>query len=44
LKVGISNLFDVNPPYIYSAALASSDPTAYDYLGRFVFGRVQQTF
>ncbi|HEY2028926.1 MAG TPA: TonB-dependent receptor [Myxococcales bacterium] len=42
--VGMSNVFDVNPPYIYSAALASSDPTAYDYLGRYVFGRVQQTF
>jgi outer membrane receptor protein involved in Fe transport len=41
---GISNLFDVNPPYIYSAALANSDPTAYDYLGRFVYGRITHQF
>jgi outer membrane receptor protein involved in Fe transport len=41
---GVSNLFNVTPPYVYSAALANSDPTAYDYLGRYVFGRVQQQF
>jgi outer membrane receptor protein involved in Fe transport len=41
---GISNLFDVAPPYIYSAALANSDPTAYDYLGRYVYGRISHQF
>ena len=41
---GISNLFDRAPPYIYSAALANSDPATYDYLGRYVYARVQQTF
>ena len=41
---GISNLFDVNPPYVYSAALGSSDPSAYDYLGRYVYARLQQKF
>ena len=44
LFAGISNLFDRAPPYIYSAALANSDPSTYDYLGRYVYGRVQHTF
>ena len=44
LFVGISNLFDQAPPYIYSANLANSDPTLYDYLGRYVYGRIQHTF
>ncbi|HEY6912335.1 MAG TPA: TonB-dependent receptor [Myxococcales bacterium] len=42
--VGISNLLDKAPPYIYSAALANSDPSTYDYVGRFVYGRLQHTF
>jgi len=41
---GISNLFDKKPPYVYSAALANSDPNTYDYLGRYVYGRVQHKF
>ena len=42
--VGISNLFDKTPPYIYSAALANSDPATYDYLGRYFYGRIQHQF
>ena len=42
--VGVSNLFDKSPPYIYSAALANSDPSTYDYLGRYFYGRVQHQF
>ncbi len=41
---GITNLMDKQPPYIYSAALANSDPASYDYLGRYFYGRVQHTF
>jgi outer membrane receptor protein involved in Fe transport len=41
---GVSNLFDKKPPYVYSAALANSDPNTYDYLGRYVYGRVQHKF
>ena len=44
LFAGISNLFDRAPPYIYSASLANSDPSTYDYLGRYVYGRIQHTF
>ncbi|HYV67929.1 MAG TPA: TonB-dependent receptor [Myxococcales bacterium] len=41
---GINNLFDQAPPYIYSAALANSDPSTYDYIGRYVYGRIQHRF
>jgi iron complex outermembrane recepter protein len=42
--VGMSNVLDKAPPYIYSANLASSDPGTYDYLGRYFYGRVSQRF
>jgi outer membrane receptor protein involved in Fe transport len=41
---GVNNVFDQSPQFVYSAALANSDPTIYDYLGRFVYGRVQHKF
>jgi hypothetical protein len=41
---GVSNLFDKAPPYIYSASLANSDPSTYDFVGRYVYGRVQHKF
>jgi len=41
---GILNLTDKQPPYIYSAALANSDPGTYDYVGRYIYGRVQHRF
>jgi hypothetical protein len=44
VNVGVSNLFNRSPPYVYSAALANSDPSTYDYLGRYVYGRVQHSF
>ena len=36
--------YGIDFPYIYSAALANSDPSTYDYLGRYVYGRVSQSF
>jgi iron complex outermembrane receptor protein len=42
--VGVNNVFDKAPQYVYSAVLANSDPTIYDYVGRFVYGRIQHTF
>ncbi|MFL5312358.1 MAG: TonB-dependent receptor, partial [Myxococcales bacterium] len=41
---GVNNVFDQAPQYVYSAALANSDPTIYDFVGRFVYGRVQHRF
>jgi outer membrane receptor protein involved in Fe transport len=42
--VGINNLFDKAPPYIYGAPLANSDPNTYDFLGRYVYGRITHAF
>src|SRR5882724_10535714 len=44
LYAGILNLTDKVPPYIYSAALANSDPSTYDYVGRYFYGRIQHRF
>jgi iron complex outermembrane receptor protein len=44
LFAGVLNVTDKSPPYIYSAALANSDPSTYDYLGRYVYGRIQHRF
>jgi outer membrane receptor protein involved in Fe transport len=45
IAVGANNLFDRKPSVIYNGFLASSDPTGgYDFMGRFVYGRVTQTF
>jgi outer membrane receptor protein involved in Fe transport len=42
--VGVNNVFDQAPPYVYSAPLANSDPLTYDFLGRYVYGRIQHRF
>ena len=44
LMAGVNNVFNQAPQYVYAAPLANSDPTIYDYVGRFVYGRVQHTF
>ncbi len=42
--VGVNNVFDPAPKYAYAAPLANSDPSTYDFVGRFVYGRLQHTF
>ena len=37
---GVQNAFDAEPPRIYNGFYAASDPTAYDYAGRFVYLRL----
>ena len=44
LVAGVNNVFNKAPQYVYSSALANSDPSVYDYLGRYVYGRVQHAF
>jgi len=44
LFAGILNLTDKRPPYIFSAALANSDPSTFDFVGRYIYGRVQHRF
>ena len=44
LLVGVNNVFDQSPQYVYAAPLANSDPNTYDFVGRYVYTRVQHTF
>ena len=41
---GIKNALDQNPPYVFSNTTTFSDPGTYDYMGRFVYARVAQSF
>jgi len=42
VSVGVNNLFDAAPRTIYGALEPNSDPTAYDFMGRFVYIRLGQ--
>jgi iron complex outermembrane recepter protein len=43
ISVGVRNLFDKNPPYVFNETFIFTDP-GYDLVGRFIYGRVQHTF
>lgn len=43
VAVGVQNIFDTQPPKIYTAANYSADPD-YQYAGRFFYGRLTQSF
>ena len=42
--VGANNVFDRTPPVIYSGFTAATDPATYDFMGRFVYGRIAHSF
>jgi iron complex outermembrane receptor protein len=42
-SVGVRNLLNTDPPRVYNAFLTYTDP-AYDFAGRFVYGRITQNF
>ena len=44
IGAGVNNLFNASPAVIYNGFLAASDPTAYDFMGRFFYGRVSHAF
>ena len=44
LTVGMRNAFDAEPPRIYNGFTATSDPTMYDFLGRYLYVRLLQDF
>ncbi len=44
LMAGVQNAFDLQPPYVYNAANANSDPYTYDYIGRYYYARLSQSF
>lgn len=43
VMIGVRNVFDSAPPKIFTAAENNTDPT-YDFMGRYVWARVTQTF
>ena len=43
LAVGVRNLTDKNPPYVYNETFIFTDP-GYDLVGRFIYGRLTQSF
>jgi outer membrane receptor protein involved in Fe transport len=43
LSVGVRNIFDSSPPRVYDSFLTYAD-TAYDFVGRYVYGRIEHTF
>ncbi|HUJ28820.1 MAG TPA: TonB-dependent receptor [Myxococcales bacterium] len=42
-SAGIRNLLDQNPPVVYNSFLTYADP-GYDFVGRFVYGRITHNF
>jgi outer membrane receptor protein involved in Fe transport len=44
LTVGVNNLLDQDPPTIYDGFAGDSDSAAYDYLGRFFYLRLAQSY
>jgi outer membrane receptor protein involved in Fe transport len=44
LAAGVNNVGDHKPAVIYNGFLAASDPTAYDFMGRFAYVRMAHTF
>ena len=43
LAVGMRNVFDKAPPYVYNETFIFTDP-GYDLVGRFVYGRISHAF
>jgi hypothetical protein len=41
---GVQNVGNVEPPFIASSFAANSDPSTYDYIGRFFYVRLTHTF
>ncbi len=40
---GVRNVFDTKPPLVYDSFVPTSDPTAYDFIGRFFYVRIGQS-
>jgi hypothetical protein len=43
-QLGVNNVFDAKPAYIANGFTAGSDPTAYDYLGRYFYMRLSYNY
>jgi outer membrane receptor protein involved in Fe transport len=40
----VNNVFDAKPAYIANGFTAGSDPTAYDYMGRYFYMRLSYNY
>jgi outer membrane receptor protein involved in Fe transport len=43
IGTGVQNVFDKAPQRVYGGSTAASDPTAYDFMGRFLYLRLTQS-
>jgi outer membrane receptor protein involved in Fe transport len=43
-QLGVNNLFDAKPAYVANGFTAGSDPTAYDYMGRYMYLRLSYNY
>ncbi len=44
ITVGVNNIADTPPPFIFTAFANNSDPSVYDFLGRYYYIRLNQAF
>jgi outer membrane receptor protein involved in Fe transport len=44
IGAGVNNIFNASPPLIYNGGFTPSDPSSYDYMGRFFYGRISHAF
>jgi outer membrane receptor protein involved in Fe transport len=44
LTAGVNNIMDTDPSYVSGGLAARSDASLYDYVGRFFYFRLSQTF
>ena len=44
LTLGMNNVLDQDPPFIYDGFYADSDASAYDFLGRYFYARYTQSY
>jgi outer membrane receptor protein involved in Fe transport len=43
-RLGVNNLFDAKPAFIANGLTAASDPTAYDFMGRYFYMRLSYRY
>ena len=44
VALGVNNVANTDPPFLATAFAANSDPSTYDYVGRFVYARLTHSF
>lgn len=44
LAIGVNNVADTPPPFVYQGFYANSDASTYDFMGRFMYARLSQMF